>query len=231
MSAPITVVVPVRNGARYLPAALNSLTGQTVPPAEIVVVDDGSSDGSGDLARAAGATVLRAGSEEAGIGCGAARNVGARAATTELLAFVDADDLCAPDRFALQLRALADDPALDGVLGHVRQFVSPDRPELAGRYAVPTEPMPGWHAGTLLIGRERFAATDGWSDDPGLHDAFDWFAAARERGVRLRMLDETVLERRIHGDNVTLQDREELHARYLLSARAAIRRRTAGSGS
>lgn len=229
MSTSITVVVPVRNGARYLPAALDSLTGQTVPPAAIVVVDDGSRDGSGDLARAAGATVLRAGSEAAGIGCGAARNLGARAATTDLLAFADADDLAVPDRFALQLAALADDPTLHGVLGHVRQFVSPDRPELAGRYDIPPEPMPGWHAGTLLIGRERFAATDGWSDDPGLHDAFDWFAVAREQGLRLRMLDATVMERRIHGDNVTLQDRQELHARYLLSARAAVRRRAAGS--
>jgi len=228
MSAGVTVVVPVRNGARYLPAALASLTGQSVPPAAIVVVDDGSSDGSGDLARRAGAEVVRVGTDGAGVGVGAARNAGARHARTALLAFMDADDISAPERFALQLAALEADPSLDGVLGHVRQFISPDRAAaLAGVHEVPADPLPGWHAGALLIERERFAATDGWSDDRGLHDAFDWFAVARERGLRLLLLDDVVVERRVHGGNLSLQ-REDLHARYLRSARAAVVRRKAG---
>lgn len=230
MSADLTVVVPVRNGAPYLAEALGSLTGQTVPPAAIVVVDDGSSDGSGDIARAVGAQVVRVGTDAAGVGVGAARNVGARQARSELLAFMDADDLSSPERFARQIAALHEYPALDGVLGHVRQFLSPDKAaELAGRHEVPEHPMPGWHAGALLIETERFAATDGWSDDPEEHDAFGWFAVARERGLRLLMLDDVVIERRIHGDNLTLRRREDLHARYLLSARAAIRRRAQGA--
>ncbi len=229
MSAGITVVVPVRNGARYLAPALESLTGQTVAPAAIVVVDDGSSDGSGDLARRAGAEVVRVGTDAAGIGVGAARNAGARHARTDLLAFMDADDVSVPDRFALQRAALAAGPSLDGVLGHVQQFLSPDREgELAGVHEVPPGPMPGWHAGALLIERERFAATGGWSDDVGLHDAFDWFAVARERGLRLLMLDDVVVRRRIHGGNLSLR-RADLHARYLRSARAAVLRRKTGA--
>ena len=227
-TADLTVVVPVRDGARYLPEALDSLLEQTLPPASIIVVDDGSRDGSGDIARDAGAEVVRVGSEAAGIGVGAARNVGVRHARTELLAFMDADDRSTPDRFAIQIAALREDPSLDGVLGHIRQFLSPDRAdELAGVHAVPAEPMPGWHASGLLIDRERFAATDGWSDDPAVHDAFDWFAVAHEDGFKLRMLDHVVMERRIHGDNLSLRTRQELHTRYLQSARAAIRRRTA----
>ncbi len=229
-AAEITVIVPVRNGARYLGEALDSLRNQTLAPTAIVVVDDGSTDGSGDLARAAGAQVVPVGDAATGVGVGAARNAGVPLAQTELLAFLDADDLSVPDRFARQVAALREDPSLDGVLGHIRQFLSPDRvDELAGRHAVPADPMPGWHAGALLIDRERFLATDGWADDPAAHDAFDWFAVAREQGLTLRMLDDVIMERRIHGDNLTLRARDELHTRYLQSARAAIRRRAAST--
>lgn len=229
-TADLTVIVPVRNGARYLPEALDSLLAQTLPPAAIVVVDDGSRDGSGDIARAAGAEVVRVGDETAGIGVGAARNVGVRHARTALLAFMDADDRSTPHRFARQVAALQEDPSLDGVLGHIRQFLTPDRAdELATVHVVPPDPMPGWHAGSLLIDREQFVATDGWSDDPAAHDAFDWFAIAGEKGLNFRMLDDVVMERRIHGDNLTLRTRQELHTRYLQSARAAIRRRTPSS--
>lgn len=229
-TADLTVVVPVRNGARYLGEALDSLLSQTLAPAAIVVVDDGSTDGSGDIARAAGAQVVRVGNATAGVGVGAARNAGIPLARTELLSFMDADDRSVPDRYALQVAALREDPSLDGVLGHISQFLSPDRAEeLAGRHAVPPDPMPGWHAGGLLIDRERFAATDGWADDPAAHDAFDWFAMAREQGLAFRMLDDVIVERRIHGDNHSLRTREELHRRYLQSARAAVRRRTMSS--
>ncbi len=137
---------PVRNGARYLGAAIESLTTQTVPPVAIVVVDDGSSDGSGDIARRAGAEVVRVGTDAAGIGVGAARNEGVRHARTDLLSFMDADDLSVPERFALQSAALEADPSLDGVLGHVQQFLSPDREaELAGHH-VPAAAAPGRHA-------------------------------------------------------------------------------------
>jgi glycosyltransferase involved in cell wall biosynthesis len=91
----IAAVVPVRNGAETLPAALDSVTGQTRPPDEAIVVDDGSTDGSGSIAAASPArpTVLRL--EEMGVA--AARNAALAAATSDWVAFLDADDFWRPE--------------------------------------------------------------------------------------------------------------------------------------
>lgn len=90
--ASLSIIIPARNEAHNLPALLESLAGQTVRPCEILVVDDGSSDGTAAVARDLGATVIV--SEplpEGWRGKTWACHQGARAATGELLCFVDAD--------------------------------------------------------------------------------------------------------------------------------------------
>lgn len=83
----ISVVIPAYNEAAHLEACLRSLNEQDIGPVELLVVDDGSSDGTAALASSLGATVLTCGHR----GPGAARNVGARAATGNILVFADAD--------------------------------------------------------------------------------------------------------------------------------------------
>jgi glycosyltransferase involved in cell wall biosynthesis len=90
---PVSVVVPVYNGAHCLPRCLDSLFAQTHPRIEILVVDDGSTDGSPDRVKAP-ARVLSTGGRK---GAGAARNIGAQAATGEVLCFTDADVVAPPD--------------------------------------------------------------------------------------------------------------------------------------
>jgi glycosyltransferase involved in cell wall biosynthesis len=96
--APITAVIPCRNAAPYIAEAVRSARAQTRAVEQIVVVDDGSTDGSGEIAQAAGATVLRLRAHAAeAAGNGAARNAGIRAANTELIALLDADDVWLPE--------------------------------------------------------------------------------------------------------------------------------------
>ena len=94
--------MPARNAERTLADALASIRAQTVAVAEIVVVDDGSSDATAAIARAAGATVV----EGPRMGPGAARNAGIRAAAQPWIAFLDADDRWDPEKTARQLAAL-----------------------------------------------------------------------------------------------------------------------------
>ena len=219
----VSVVIPVRDGRRYLPEAIASIRAQTLAPLEIVVVDDGSADDSGDLAAAAGATVIRRAAE----GPAAARNAGAAAARGEALAFLDADDLAAPDRLALQVRALTADPRALAVAGRMVQFLSPDRvDELRGRFACPEEPAHSFTIGTLLIRREAFLASGGLDASLSGGEVIEWLQRARDAGARVALIDAVVLRRRIHGENLSLQ-REALHAGYLATARAAIARRRA----
>ncbi len=100
----VSVVVPARDEEATLPALLASLRGLTGSVADVVVVDDDSHDETAAVARAAGATVLPAGTRPAGwTGKAWACHVGARATRGETLLFLDADTVLAPD-------------ALDGLL-------------------------------------------------------------------------------------------------------------------
>src|SRR5262244_3231712 len=93
---PISVVIPAYNAAAFIAEALESVRAQTRAAAEVIVVDNGSTDASPRLAEAAGACVLRL--ERPGVS--RARNVGIRAATQPWIAFLDADDLWQPDKLA-----------------------------------------------------------------------------------------------------------------------------------
>lgn len=116
----VSVVVPLYNKAAWVQRALDSISRQTHAPLEVLVVDDGSTDGSDRIARAHALAhprfrVLR----QPNAGPGAARNAGAAQARGEVLAFLDADDAWAPDYLADAVRALRAWPEVASVtLGH-----------------------------------------------------------------------------------------------------------------
>lgn len=101
----ISVVIPAFRARATIDEAIGSVLAQTVPPAEIIVVDDGCPDGTGDHVAASwpGVRLLR----QANAGCGMARNTGAAAACGDWLAFLDADDAWLPGKLERQLRETA----------------------------------------------------------------------------------------------------------------------------
>ena len=99
-----SVVVPTYNRAEWIGATLRSVLSQSSQPHEIIVVDDGSADGTETVVGAFGARVRYVRQENAGVS--AARNHGARLATGEYLAFADSDDLWHPRKLEVQLTAL-----------------------------------------------------------------------------------------------------------------------------
>ncbi len=110
------MIVPARDAAATLPECLHALHNQTIPLDEIIVVDDGSRDATAQIARDAGASVIVL---PVSGGAAAARNVGAAAASGDILLFTDAD--CAPlPGWAEALLAAFDDPAVAGAKGTYR---------------------------------------------------------------------------------------------------------------
>ena len=99
----VSIIIPVYNTGRYLEPALRSALDQTWPQIEIIVVDDGSTDGSLEVAKRFEGDRLRVISQKNAGSC-AARNAGARAATGAYLQFLDHDDLLAPDKIEVQMR-------------------------------------------------------------------------------------------------------------------------------
>ncbi|MFN5162807.1 MAG: glycosyltransferase family 2 protein, partial [Cyanobacteriota bacterium] len=114
----VSVVLPFRNAAPWLPACLASLDAQTDPAWELVAIDDGSSDASASLVAdwAAGRPQPLRLLRQPGRGVAAARNAGWAAATAPLVAFLDADDLALPGRLERQAARFEADPQLQHLL-------------------------------------------------------------------------------------------------------------------
>src|SRR5262249_56613869 len=98
----VSIVTPVYNGAAYLAATLDSARAQTYPDLELIVIDDGSTDGSYQIAAGRADRCERLDH----IGAGHARNRGLELATGRWVLFLDADDLISPDFVAAMVAAL-----------------------------------------------------------------------------------------------------------------------------
>ncbi|TKZ15452.1 glycosyltransferase family 2 protein [Shimia litoralis] len=116
-----SVIIPAYNAERYLAETIQSVLAQTVPPKEIVVVDDGSSDATATVAEQQGPLIRVIRTENRG--SGSATSTGIRATTTDIFATVDSDDIWLPNKMEAQL-ALLNDPArqLDAVLSRMAPF-------------------------------------------------------------------------------------------------------------
>ena len=108
MSLSVSVIIPSFNRASVLPRALDSVLAQTHKAAEIIVVDDGSSDGTSALVERdyPGVKLLNQGSQ----GVSSARNAGASVSTGNWLAFLDSDDEWLPEKLSHQLACARDNP-------------------------------------------------------------------------------------------------------------------------
>ena len=109
MTSTVSVVIPAYNRADLIEETLQSIFDQTVEPYEVIVVDDGSSDGTAEVARNFD-TRVRVYQQE-NKGAGAARNFGFSKSTGEFIHFMDSDDLSSPNTYDVQLKALIEKSA------------------------------------------------------------------------------------------------------------------------
>jgi glycosyltransferase involved in cell wall biosynthesis len=122
----ISVIIPAHNCEKTIGVTLKSVLAQTVLPKDIIVINDGSSDGTLDIARSFGSQITIIDQEQGG--AASARNAGWQRATSELLAFIDADDVWHPRYLEIQCRAVEANPrAAAYFTGHVDfQGAAPD---------------------------------------------------------------------------------------------------------
>lgn len=121
----LSVVVPFHNVADYLAAALESIARQTLDDVEVILVDDGSADGSSVVAKSYAARNRRFRLiEQENSGLGAARNAGTRQAAGEYLAFADGDDVLSPYAYDLLTRSL-EKTGSDIPTGAIRRLTGP----------------------------------------------------------------------------------------------------------
>jgi glycosyltransferase involved in cell wall biosynthesis len=217
--ADVSVIIAVRDGARYLPEALASVAGQSTPAREVIVVDDGSTDGSGRVAARSEPAVRVV--TRPPTGYAAAVNHGVSVATSPLLAFLDADDRWDVDALACRLDRLGGDDAPDVVVGSTRNFLSPDLTdaEAAGiRFHERT-----FHAEVLTAAlvRAEVVRRVGMLDETlRTGAAIDWVSRARLAGVTFAHVDHVVLHRRVHAANLGRSQQAARNADLLQIVRA-----------
>jgi glycosyltransferase involved in cell wall biosynthesis len=224
----VSAAIPVRDGEAYLAEAIESVLVQSRPCDQVVVLDNGSSDRSAEIARGFAPAVQVVSEPRPGIG--AARNAAMRAAGGDFVAFLDADDLWEPRKIELQLAAFEARPELQLVFGHVVQFVSPAlAAENALALTVPPDPQPGLYIGAMLARRSAIEAIGPWAEDVRVSDGLSFLLRARELGLSEAMLPETVTRRRLHGENHSIHNRGE-RSEFARHLKRSLDRRRKASG-
>jgi glycosyltransferase involved in cell wall biosynthesis len=204
--AEISVIIPVYNGAAYLAEAVESARAQTLAPRRIVLVDDGSTDATPEVAarlqadgRAPAVEYVR----QANGGPAAALNRGVAMVADGYVAFLDADDVWLPDKLRLQLDALAG--GADLAFGHVQNFISPELdPKVAATLQCPPDPMPAPIASTMLARVADFRRVGPLNEAIRIGEFLDWYGRATDLGLTVAMPPQVVARRRLHGANHSL---------------------------
>lgn len=219
--------MPVFNGEKYIAAALESIRAQTRPVEEVIVIDDGSTDGTVAIVESfQEVTLLR----QANGGPAAARNLGLAQARGDYVAFLDADDMWPPGRQEIVAGILDSDPSVGLVMGTQRLFVEPGAalPEWVPEgdaEAIDPQKLPRGGPGGCIVRRSALEVV-GPFDESMLHsEDTDWFLRSRDLGVVWALIPDVVLVRRIHGTNLTYDTEAQRRSMFEVLQRRAARRR------
>jgi glycosyltransferase involved in cell wall biosynthesis len=195
----VSVVIPVFNGALTLGKALQSVFAQTMDEIEIIVVDDGSTDGTGQVLKEQNDPRLRI-LQQKKSGAATARNTGVKEAKGRFIAFLDADDCWSENKLELQLKQIKKDRSFRMIFGHVMEFT--DERSLDGSLtATPGRILAGYSPITLLISKTDFLEV-GWFDQRyTVAEFIQWFDRAKGCGFRVHLMPEILAYRRIHAGN------------------------------
>lgn len=197
----VSVVIPVYNGARYLSECIESVRDQTLPATEIIVVDDGSEDDTPKVADDWSGRVRYQRISHGG--AARARNHGVRLVETDVVAFIDSDDIWLSSKLELQMATLSRDKDPAMVFGHVQQFVSSDltSEEAVGLKFNPA-PLPGPMPSTLMIRKSDFDRVGPFDESLATGEFIEWSSRASDLGIKTLVVPDVVCRRRLHRNNM-----------------------------
>lgn len=225
----VSVIIPVFNGASFITEAIKSVWAQKYEPLEIIVVDDGSTDGTAEIVKTVKGNIRYFHQKKSGVA--AARNKGIQHAKGELIAFIDADDIWEDNKLSLQSDLLHQNPAADIIYGFllVTQMIPTD--ELKQINLENEKGLFATQLGSLLVRRTVFDKVGGFDEEMTVAEDLDWINRVREAGIHILAHKDIVQFYRMHQNSITKD--KSLTNSYILKAykKSLDRRRTSGNKS
>lgn len=227
----VSVILPVYNGERFIREAVESIWKQTSPPGEIIVVDDGSSDRSKIVIEQ-----LKSQSpipfihiQQENKGSAVARNVAVRAASGDVISFIDVDDIWEKDYLEIQLSHLNHTDSPGFVICHFLSFLDKDVDGESNEkpYWVREDhlkiPQPGYLPSCFVVKRTVFEMLGMFDTDLRFVYDMNWFKIAKDRKIPFEIEKKVLVRRRIHLNNKA-RNLKELQENVLKVVRAGLKR-------
>lgn len=226
MTITVSVIIPVYNGERFVAEALQSVFAQTFTAYEVLVIDDGSTDGSRALVQEAmqSQPQLRYLYQQ-NSGVALARNHGIRASHGELIAFLDQDDRWTAEALARQVAYHQQHLEVGYTLAQQICFLEPGcSPPKWFQLQTFGQPHVGYLPGTLMVKRAIFDQIGLFDPAIPISSDADWFARANDAQIPTYTLPQVLLERRIHNENQSQQSKQ-IHKELFRLLHASIKRK------
>lgn len=218
MSNPlVSVIIPVYNGEEFLAEAVSSIRAQNYQPLEIILVDDGSTDGTAKVVQELGDDIRYL--YQCNAGPAAARNRGFDLAHGEFIAFLDADDVWPADRLQHHLALFGQSPDTTVVIGTTRT-VSLNQNIMPG---LPV-PMIQHHLGSATCHRAVFSQVGMLNPDLWYGEDREWFQRVLQQGIAIRTTRRIALEYRLRPGSLTFGRQDHRHF-FLTALHADLKRR------
>jgi glycosyltransferase involved in cell wall biosynthesis len=217
----VSVIIPAYNAEKYLPDAIRSVQSQAHSNLEIIVVNDGSTDGTRQIVQSFQGVIYI---HQANQGPAVARNAGLRCAKGELITFLDADDMWHEQNLEQQIAALESNPTIDLTIG-LTQLINPDGVPLG-------DPMCLFSLGSTLFKARVFQQIGLFDETLRFGEDTDLFMRIRESGtLKIKLLTTTAQYCRRHKTNMTRNETAKNQSLLHGLRRSLNRRRQVTSGA
>lgn len=225
----VTVIIPVYNGGKFLEEALQSVFDQTYQNMEIIVVDDGSTDNSADIAqRYPGVNYIYQENQ----GVSVARNTAITKAKGEFIAFLDSDDFWMPDKLSIQIEYMLRNPEFRITTTDKTNFLEPgtqlpNHLKQIDNWETMEENIPS----TMVVHHSVFKEIGNYSPDYRASEDIEWIWRATDASISIKKVEKNLVRRRLHGSNLSWVMVKDHKTNLMRILRESVARKQGRSGS